>query len=186
MAYAQCPKCHARLRVPDSRQSVHVRCPGCSHAFQTRPGAREEAAPTSGRAGGMRPLMKWMLAAWAIVAIGATAGGTYLLVTDTGSTQAPVPDEPAAAVTAGEGATPLVGAGETTGEPDGLGDASQPHPSDGIDETKYHQKADDPKPPKKPRKPGRKRGRGKRKSKTSQSGDDPLEKTDISGKPRRK
>ena len=125
----------------------------------------------------MRPLVKWMLATWAIVAIGTAAGVTYLLATGTGSTKAPVPDEPALTETTGEGATPLLGAKETGGEsklPDG---ATQPHPSDGIDETQYHEK---PKPPRKPRKPGKKKGRGNRKNKTSTSDDGGLEKTDIS------
>lgn len=187
MAYAQCPKCHARLRVPDSRQSLHVRCPGCSHAFRTRPGARQVAAPTSVRAGG-RPLLKWVLAAWAVVAIGTAAGITYLLATDTGPTQAPVhaeatvPDETASSETTGESAAPLLGVRETE-DPSGVVDGViPPPPLDGIDETPYQKK---PKPPKKPRKPGRKKGRGNRKSGANTSSDDELEKTDISAPPKK-
>ena len=176
MAYAQCPKCHARLRVPDSRQSLHVRCPGCREDFQTRPGARQEAAPTSVAAGRRRPLVKWALAAWAILAIGAAGGVTYLLVTDAGPTKASVPDEPTLPVTTtGNGATPLPGAGGTGGKPDIRNDIIPPPPVDGIDETQYDKK--DKKPPRKPRK---KKGRGNRRSKTSKSGDGELKKTDLS------
>jgi predicted Zn finger-like uncharacterized protein len=178
MTYAQCPKCHARLRVPDARQSLRVRCPGCSHSFQTRPGAREEASPTSARAGGKRPLVKWMLAAWAIAAVGAAGGVVYLLATDTGPTKASVPDEPAPPATPTDtGATPLVGASETGGESDVPGTVIPAPPSGGIDETQY-----DKKPPAKPRKPRKKKGRGGRKKGTPapKPTGGKLEKTDIS------
>ena len=177
MTYAQCPKCHARLRVPDSRQSLHVRCPGCGHAFQTRPGAREEAAPGSFATGGRRPLVKVLLIAWAVVAIGGAVGVTYLLATDTAPTTTPALDEPSpGTMSPVEGTTPLAGIGEPEGEPDMPGYVIPPPPGDGIDETQYDKK---PKTPKKPRKGGRRKGRGKSKpeKKSSEGG---LKKTDIS------
>jgi len=162
--------------VPDSRQSLHVRCPGCSHAFQTRPGTREEAAPGSFSAGGKRPFAKVLLIAWAIAAVGGAAGVTYLLATDGGPAKTPAADEPAAPEPTGEVATPLTGPGETPDAPDGGSDIAPPPGPDGIDEGQYEKK---PKPPKKPRRGGRKKGRGNRKNKTSQS-DDGLKTTDIS------
>jgi len=33
MAYVDCPKCYARVRVPDSSAEATVRCPKCSHVF---------------------------------------------------------------------------------------------------------------------------------------------------------
>lgn len=44
MAHVNCPNCGERLRFPDSKGSVRVRCPICKHIFKTLPASQSPGA----------------------------------------------------------------------------------------------------------------------------------------------
>ena len=93
MLDVKCPKCGQRLRVPDAKASVGLRCPACKHSFSISPIPMQQTSPTAYDEGSIGTFPKAMLGTLGALGIALVV---YLIYAGVRGPESPKPPAPVA------------------------------------------------------------------------------------------